>query len=161
MLDQNYWKKCSNCKKEIGFLNKYWVCNVSTCNKKRTGLSFCSVACWDAHVPVMNHRESWAEERIAPTKQKFMAELQGESSQSTTTAVSNQPLQKEDHPTDWNTEVLVVASKIKSYIRESAGMSTSDRVMQVLSYQIRKWADAAINRAKASGRQTVMDRDIE
>jgi len=62
------WRRCSSCKKAIGFGIKYWVCNVSTCNRKRTGLIFCNVSCWDAHVPMMNHRESWAEERKAPSK---------------------------------------------------------------------------------------------
>jgi hypothetical protein len=61
------WRKCSSCKKSIGFGQDYWVCNVSTCNRKRTGLAFCRVSCWDAHLPLMNHRESWAEERKAPT----------------------------------------------------------------------------------------------
>ncbi len=26
----------------------YWVCNVSTCNRPRTALAFCSVNGWDA-----------------------------------------------------------------------------------------------------------------
>lgn len=62
------WRLCSSCKKPIAFGAMYWVCNVSTCNRKRTAKSFCSVMCWDAHVPLMNHRESWAEERFAPKK---------------------------------------------------------------------------------------------
>ena len=62
------------CKTAIHFGQKYWVCNVSTCNRKRTGLAFCKVACWDAHLPTMNHRESWAEERRAPTP-KVWAEI--------------------------------------------------------------------------------------
>lgn len=60
------WKRCNMCKKEIAWGALYWVCNVSTCNRKRTGLIFCSVTCWDAHVPGMNHKESWAEERRSP-----------------------------------------------------------------------------------------------
>jgi hypothetical protein len=63
----NDWRLCSSCRKPIAFGAMYWVCNVSTCNRKRTAKSFCSVMCWDAHVPLMNHRESWAEERKAPT----------------------------------------------------------------------------------------------
>ncbi|MFH1529463.1 MAG: hypothetical protein ABIK09_01880 [Pseudomonadota bacterium] len=62
------WRLCSSCKKPLAFGAIYWVCNVSTCNRKRTGLTFCSVTCWDAHVPLMNHRESWAEERRAPRR---------------------------------------------------------------------------------------------
>jgi hypothetical protein len=69
-----YWKKCNSCKKPIAYKAIYWVCNVSTCNRKRTGLSFCSVSCWDAHVPGMNHRESWAEERRAPTYEQACRE---------------------------------------------------------------------------------------
>ncbi|MBS1963816.1 MAG: hypothetical protein JST04_16520 [Bdellovibrionales bacterium] len=67
----NVWKKCSSCKKPIAFKALYWVCNVSTCNRKRTGLAFCTVACWDAHQPMMNHRESWAEERKAPSPEEW------------------------------------------------------------------------------------------
>lgn len=63
-----YWKKCNSCKKPIGFDAIYWVCNVSTCNRARTGLSFCSVGCWDAHLPMMRHRESWAVESRSPAK---------------------------------------------------------------------------------------------
>jgi hypothetical protein len=39
---------------------------------------FCDVSCWDAHVPMMNHRESWAEERTAPTYDDWVKELSGE-----------------------------------------------------------------------------------
>ncbi len=73
-----YWKKCNSCKKPIAYRAGYWVCNVSTCNRKRTGLSFCTVSCWDAHVPGMNHRESWAEERRAPSKEQWEQALKKE-----------------------------------------------------------------------------------
>ncbi|MCM2279594.1 MAG: hypothetical protein NDJ89_16085 [Oligoflexia bacterium] len=72
------WKKCSSCKKPIAFKALFWVCNVSTCNRKRTGLSFCSVSCWDAHLPIMNHREAWAEERRAPSAEEWQKILAGE-----------------------------------------------------------------------------------
>lgn len=71
-VDPNFWKKCSSCKKSIPYSALYWVCNVSTCNRKRTGLAFCTVACWDAHQPMMNHRESWAEERSAPAREEWV-----------------------------------------------------------------------------------------
>src|SRR5947209_6640607 len=61
-LNPDFWRRCNSCKKPIGYGADYWVCNVSTCNRKRTGLVFCDVSCWDAHIPMMNHRESWAEE---------------------------------------------------------------------------------------------------
>ena len=78
LAPENHWRKCSSCKKEIPYRALYWVCNVSTCNRKRTGLAFCTVACWDAHVPLMNHRESWAEERTAPSREEWMRTLAGE-----------------------------------------------------------------------------------
>src|SRR5207245_1887220 len=51
----SFWKRCSTCKKELPFVSTYWACNVSTCNRPRTALAFCSVACWDAHVPMLRH----------------------------------------------------------------------------------------------------------
>ena len=65
------WKRCSTCKKEIPFVATYWVCNVSTCNRARTALAFCSVNCWDAHVPMLRHRDAWAEEARAPTEAEW------------------------------------------------------------------------------------------
>ena len=66
-MDPSFWKRCSTCKQEIPFTTTYWVCNVSTCNRPRTALAFCSVNCWDAHVPMLRHRDSWAEESRSPT----------------------------------------------------------------------------------------------
>ena len=58
------------------------------------------------------------------------------------------------------TEVLVVASKIKTYIREKSGMNTSAAVMEAISNKVRSLCDAAIDSAKSDGRKTVMDRDV-
>ena len=57
-------------------------------------------------------------------------------------------------------EVIVVASKIKNYIRAQSGMNTSAAVMEVLSNKIRGLCDQAIATAKSEGRKTVMDRDF-
>lgn len=56
--------------------------------------------------------------------------------------------------------VLVVASKVKGYIRTSSGMNTSATVMDALSAKVRKLCDQAIENAKSDGRKTVMDRDF-
>jgi histone H3/H4 len=58
-------------------------------------------------------------------------------------------------------EVLVVASKIKAYIRTKSGMNTSAAVMDVLSSKVRAMADQAVENAKREGRKTVMDRDFQ
>ena len=70
-----YWRLCSTCRKELPFQEIYWVCSVSTCNRKKMPLTFCSVACWDAHLPTMRHRDAWTEERRAPTRAKWEAEV--------------------------------------------------------------------------------------
>ena len=58
-------------------------------------------------------------------------------------------------------DVLVVVSKLKAYIKARSGMNTSDGVTDVLSNQIRKLCDAAIEVAQADGRKTVLDRDFK
>lgn len=58
-------------------------------------------------------------------------------------------------------ETLVVASKLKNYIREKSGMNTSAAVIEVLSTKLRGMCDQAVERAKSDGRKTVMDRDFE
>lgn len=162
----------------------YWVCNVSTCNRKRTGLVFCSVDCWDAHVPLYNHRESWALESRSP-KVKDADEDTQSSIASVATKLSEGALtsrpkkvisdrekfvlgldesteEKELDMADGNTEkeVLIVASKLKNYIRAKSDMNTSAAVTDVLSDKIRELCDQAIENAKRDGRKTVMDRDF-
>ena len=57
-------------------------------------------------------------------------------------------------------EVLVVASKVKKYIKEKGDMKTSSAVLNVLSEKIRQMCDQAIETANGDGRKTVLDRDF-
>jgi histone H3/H4 len=57
-------------------------------------------------------------------------------------------------------ETLIVASKLKNYIRTKSGMNTSSAVIDVLSGRVRQLADQAIENARRDGRKTVMDRDF-
>jgi histone H3/H4 len=57
-------------------------------------------------------------------------------------------------------EVLVVASKIKNYIKDAGDMKTSGNVLQALSDRLRSLCDEAIQSARSDGRKTVLDRDI-
>ncbi len=57
-------------------------------------------------------------------------------------------------------DVLVVTSKLKAFIKARSGMSTSDRVVGVLSDHLRELAIRALRRAAADGRKTVLDRDF-
>jgi hypothetical protein len=56
---------CSACKKAIPMGARYYRCSVSTCNSGRMKLSFCSVRCWDVHLPEARHRDAGAIEEIA------------------------------------------------------------------------------------------------
>src|SRR3954469_21871507 len=67
-LAGDVWLHCSACREGIPFGATHWVCSVSTCNRARTQLVFCSVSCWDSHVATLRHRDSWAVEARAPTR---------------------------------------------------------------------------------------------
>ncbi len=58
-------------------------------------------------------------------------------------------------------EVLVVASKVKNYIRDKGEMKTSASVLEVLSDRIRSMCDQAVETARNDGRKTVLDRDFQ
>ena len=73
--DLNHWKNCNLCKKEIPFEGTYYVCSVSTCRSKKTGLVFCSSLCWDGHLGWARHRDSYCEEMKAPTKNQYLKDL--------------------------------------------------------------------------------------
>lgn len=145
----SYWRKCGSCKKEIGFNTVYQLCNVSSCRK----LVFCSVDCWNLHNPVMNHKSSWAEENRSPKTMESE-----ESSPRRIIVASKSTLEKSN---DENFEILIVASKLKQYIKDKYDMNTSANVLDALSSDVRRLTDRAVGKARADGRKTVMDRDYE
>ncbi len=57
-------------------------------------------------------------------------------------------------------EVLVVTSKVKKYIKEKAEMNTSSSTVEALTKIVERALDQAIEHAKGEGRKTVMDRDF-
>jgi histone H3/H4 len=57
-------------------------------------------------------------------------------------------------------EVLVVASKVKNYIKDKGDMKTSGSVLDALSNRIRTMCDEAVENARSDGRKTVLDRDF-
>jgi histone H3/H4 len=158
------YKLCSECKKPIAFLADFYRCSVSTCNRKRTALFFCSVSCWDAHVPMMRHRDAWAEKAVAPSRESYLAELAEEQEEEQSKLADEADkarrivgLSDDGLPKD----VLVVVSKLKAYVKARSGMSTSDGAMDLLSKHLRQLCDEAIRHAATAGRKTVMDRDFE
>jgi hypothetical protein len=183
MSETTFWKRCSTCKAEIGFDRSWFACNVSTCNRKSNPYVFCSVDCWQQHVPVMRHRDSWAEQQRSPSRAAWLREQ--EAGAATTAAPDTSPARPPQAPTavlrrrdgaeaavagaparpvapmpEVERDILIVASKLKKYIRERSGMNTSETVMEELSDRVRDLCDEAILRARGDGRKTVMDRDF-
>jgi hypothetical protein len=182
------WRQCSSCRAAIGFEQIYWECSVSTCARvARTGLFFCSVSCWEAHLPTMRHREAWAVEKRSPTAAAWQRQLTEESRLATPSPASAAPAAvKTSAPAAVKTsaparveprrqvvappapadeqggedDILIVVSKLKKYIRGTSGMNTSDNVMPVLSDHLRRICDRAIQKAAEEGRKTVLDRDF-
>lgn len=66
--------KCTECRTEISYGATYWQCSVSTCNRSRMPLYFCSVVCWDSHLSTVRHRDAYAVEVKAPSKEAWARE---------------------------------------------------------------------------------------
>ena len=161
------FKVCSTCRKPIAFGASYYQCSVSTCQRGKTALYFCSVECWDAHLPMMRHREAWAEAVQAPTRAEWelqQAEEAARAAQSAEERIVNENQTNDTASgggTDIPQDVLIVVSKLKAYIKAKSGMNTSDGIVPVLSDLVRELCDRAIESARADGRKTVLDRDVK
>src|SRR6476659_604770 len=169
--DDDVWLLCSACRKAIPFGGTHWVCSVSTCNRDRTRLVFCSVSCWDSHVATLRHRDAWAVETRAPSRGEAAREAREEPAarppvaaptaepvvRASVTAHAGGPALSNQFDHD---DVLVVVSKVKKYIRDRGGMNTSDAVAEALGAHVRKVCDDAIRNAVRDGRKTVLDRDV-
>jgi len=152
------WRACTSCKKPIAHRARYWVCSVSTCNRARSNFVFCSVQCWDAHVPVMNHRSAWAEERRAPKEE--VAQSHAAPAETRRRRIARPAATKKADSAD--DDILIVASRLKAYInRKSGGMNMSADVLPVLSDLVREAALDAIDEARADARKTVKGRDFK
>ena len=173
-ISTTYWRKCSSCKKEIPYRGKYYLCSVSTCNRKRTGLVFCSMPCYERHLPGARHRDSYATEEVAPTIEQWKSEQAKEAPSSSPSPTPASTPTRRIIPSAAKSsasgsvnlkglpdrEILVVASKVKDYIRRRSEMNTSAGVLQALSDRIRRLCDDAIDVAAEDGRKTVMDKDF-
>ncbi len=169
MTDAAFFRVCSTCKKPIGFGADYFRCSVSTCNRNKLALYFCTLACWDSHLPEAKHRDAWAEPAKAPTRAELAAEEREEEARAERSKARESTMSEEAEKRrriiaspgeDLPKDVLVVVSKLKAYIKARSGMNTSDSVTDVLSDRIRQLCDAAIEVAQADGRKTVLDRDF-
>jgi hypothetical protein len=157
VTDPNVWKKCSICKKPILWAARYYVCSVSTCNGDRTGYVFCSVSCFDAHLPGARHRQAGAIEKMAPksasdSSSRTLIKPAAATSVGPSTHVGSKPIPR---------DTLIIASRLKEYVAAKADYNTSASVMDVLSDYVRVITDRAIDNARAEGRKTVLDRDFD
>lgn len=162
---RDYFRSCNICKKHIAYGAKYYKCSVSTCNSKRFPFHLCSLDCFSAHAPEARHRDAWAEEERAPTREQDeraraeeAASVQAAESRRRMVGVGAVPEGlKADAPKD----VLIVVSKLKAYVKARSEMNTADSVTDALSDHLREVCDRAIAKAREAGRKTVMDRDFE
>ena len=86
------WKKCTECRTDIEFGAAYYQCSVSTCNRTRMPLVFCSVICWDSHLSSVRHRDAGAIEARAPTKAQWERELADDAEKPTQPARPQPPV---------------------------------------------------------------------
>lgn len=151
----NFWKKCSSCKKPISLNAKYYECSVSTCTGDRTGYVFCTIACFEVHLPGAKHRSAGAVEKKSPMT------VQQDAPKRIIIQSSGNPVTVATGKSAMENEVLVVVSKMKQYIKDVSDMNTSEDVNMTISHMIRIQLDRAIENARREGRKTVMARDFK
>jgi hypothetical protein len=121
------------------------------------------------HLPEARHRDSWALERKAPGSAEAAASgtdaapatppaAAGEARSGVRRLVRG-PSPREQAPAAPE-ENLIVASRLKDYVRARSGFNTSDGVMEPLSDIVRRLCDEAIRNASREGRKTVLERDV-
>ena len=140
-------------------------------------MAFCTVSCWEVHLPSANHREAWAIEEAAPASGSYVEDTNRETAAARRAPVprrspapaqkANEPQRSVTNPSERNREaeamekeILVVVSRMKEYIRWKSGFNTSDRAAGPLSDIVRKACDEAIRVAERDERKTVLDRDV-
>lgn len=162
----DFWRKCSSCKNPIALKSKYYVCSVSTCTGQRTGYVFCSVSCFERHLPGARHKQAGAIEKISPASAD-PGEITPESDNRAPARIIVKPTATQSNPQASSSprqqlprEVLIIASRLKEYIAAKADYNTSGGVIEVLSDYVRVLCDRAIENARAEGRKTVLDRDF-
>ncbi len=162
LKSRNFWKKCSTCKAELPFGAAYYICSVSTCQGKRTGLHFCSVECWDAHLGFARHRDAGALDAVAPTQEAFLATFEEAPVPEEKRKIVVRPTVPSASTSSLDkVETLVVVSKVKQLIRDQSAMNTSQCAIDALTEKVVQECLRAIENAKVAGRKTVMGRDIK
>ena len=157
------WRPCSSCKKPIHVNTKYYVCSVSTCTGPRTNYVFCSVPCFERHLPIARHRDAGAVEMTAPRDAASVpaGEAKPQQAQGNRVYAAAPAAKPATASAKLPRETLIIASRLKEYVHARSEYNTSGSVMDVLSDHVRIVCDRAIDNARAEGRKTVMDRDFD
>jgi hypothetical protein len=150
-MEKNYWRKCGRCKQEISWGGTYQQCSVSSCRK----FAYCSVDCWSVHNSVMGHMSAYAQEEKVPNKNgdigiRRKIIISAKQSSALSSVASNVEL-----------DVLIVASKLKKYVKDRHNLSTSANVIDRLSELVRDLVDGAVVEVRQEERKTLMDRDFK
>jgi histone H3/H4 len=124
---------------------------------------------------MLRHRDAWAVEAKAPTKEAWERELAENPPEPAGPAPAAAPAPRRvvgaASPTaaaaaegvqlaNAEREILIVVSKLKKYIKDRSGMNCSDAVAEVLSDHVRAICDDSIRAAARDERKTVLDRDV-
>jgi hypothetical protein len=139
------------------------------------GMVFCTVSCWDSHVADARHRDAWAVEARAPSKDAWQRELAANPPEPAPArpATPVHPVVRrlvgEPPPAPAaatalaevvDRDILIVVSKLKKYIKDRSGMNCGDAVVDVLSEHVRAICDESIRAAARDERKTVLERDV-
>jgi hypothetical protein len=145
------------------------------------GYVFCTVSCWDSHVADARHRDAWAVEARAPSKDAWQRELAASPEPAPAPKpVAAAPIVRRviaDAPSAplaassgapsnvalndiVDRDILIVVSKLKKYIKDRSGMNCGDAVAEVISDHVRALCDESIRAAGRDERRTVLERDV-
>lgn len=163
------WRTCTSCRLPIGFEVPHFRCSISTCNRKRTFLVFCSLPCWEAHREETNHRDGWAVTATSPTPELWRAEVgqdrarlaeKGRRADATAPETLAAKMDAQAGVKKGPREPLIVVTRFKDYVANKAPMSVSDGVFPVLSDHVREIVNRAAVLSVSHGRKTLLDRDV-
>ena len=150
---QSYWKKCGPCKKEIYPGMNYCRCSISACSSH----AFCSQSCFAIHSEMMRHRDAFPDEAVAPpltSPEELRRKVETAAPSAPSAPITKSAAASED------TDILIVMSKLKHFVRQHSGLNTSTGVAEALSNLVRQHCRLAIEKAQQAGRKTLMDRDF-
>ena len=109
----------------------------------------------------MKHRDAYPEDGQSPSLEEYLrTEGEADASPARRIIVSPTGPRTGEVNGELPQDILIVASKLKDYVRAKAGLSTSQNVLDKLSDIVRRHVDAAIVKAMNDGRKTLMDRDF-